>query len=347
MVRKYDYSFLKDKVSGRIVSLLSIVYDIKGKENVRLLSSQSLFNKLKKKAIRDSIKASNAIENIYTTEKRIDDIAAGDSCAHTHPEKEIIGYRNTLNNIHTFNEAILFDETSILALHKQLLDVAEVGGRGNYKVEPNVISEKRNGKSVVIFVPTPPKDVKESMEQALLAYNEASHDPEINPLLLIPCFILDFLCIHPFDDGNGRMSRLLTLLLLYKAGFDIGKFISIEKVINDTKAGYYEALHKSSVGWHENENKYEPFMLYMIQVLYHCYKLLDENVFKQIDKKLNKSERIEQLLLNAFVPLTKQQIMEQLPDISENLVETVLSKLLKEGKIIKIGSFKDAMYYRK
>ena len=347
MVRKYDYSFLKDKVSGRIISLLSIVYDIKGKESARLSSSSNLFNKLKKKAIRDSIKASNAIENIHTTEKRIDDIAAGDNSAYTHPEKEIIGYRNVLNNIHNFNETILFDETSILALHKQLLDVAEVGGRGNYKAEPNVISEKRNGKSIVIFVPTPPKDVKESMEQALLAYNEAIHDPEINPLLLIPCFILDFLCIHPFDDGNGRMSRLLTLLLLYKAGFDIGKFISIEKVINDTKAGYYEALYKSSIGWHENENNYEPFILYMIQVLYHCYKLLDENVFKQIDKKLNKSERIEQLLLNTFVPLAKQQIMEQLPDVSENLIETVLSKLLKEGKIIKIGSYKDAMYYRK
>ena len=111
--------------------------------------------------------------------------------------------------------------------------------------------------------------------------------------------------------------------------------------------GYYEALYKSSVGWHENENNYELFILYMIQVLYRCYKLLDENVFKQIDKKLNKSERIEQLLLNAFVPLAKQQIVEQLPDVSENLVEAVLSKLLKEGKIIKIGSYKDAMYYRK
>ena len=231
MVRKFDYSFLKDKIPGKIVSLLSIVYDIKGKENARLISTPALFNKLKKKAIRDSIKASNAIENIHTTEKRIDDIASGDNFAYTHPEKEIIGYRNALNNIHTYNETIIFDETSILALHKQLLDIAEVGGRGNYKKEPNVISEKINGRSHVIFIPTSPKDVKESMEQALLAYNEAIHDPEISPLLLIPCFILDFLCIHPFDDGNGRMSRLLTLLLLYKSVFDVGRFISIEKVI--------------------------------------------------------------------------------------------------------------------
>lgn len=347
MVRKFDYSFLKDKISGRIVSLISIICDINGKENARLLSSPSLFNKLKKKAIRDSIKASNAIENIHTTEKRINDIADGDNSAFTHSEKEIIGYRNVLNNIHNFYQTIIFDETSILAMHKELLEVAEISGRGNYKKEPNVISERRNGKSYVIFKPTAPKEVKKSMEQLLLAYNQATHDPDINQLLLIPCFILDFLCIHPFDDGNGRMSRLLTLLLLYKAGFNVGRFISIEKIINDTKGDYYEALYKSSINWRDNNNDYEPFLLYMIQVLYRSYTLLDENVFKQIDKKLNKSERIEQVLLNTFVPLKKAEIIEQLPDVSENLVETILSKLLKEEKIIKIGSFKDAMYYRK
>ena len=309
MVRKFDYSFLKDKVSGKIVSLLSVVYDIKGKESVRLNSSPSLFKKLKAKAIRDSIKASNAIENIHTTEKRIDDIAKGDNNAFTHPEKEIIGYRNVL--------------------------------------KPNIISERKNGRSVPIFIPTLPKDVKDSIGQALLAYGEAIHDPEINPLLLIPSFVLDFLCIHPFDDGNGRMSRLLTLLLLYKSGFDVGRFVSIEKVINDTKGEYYDALYESSKDWHDNKNDYSPFILYMIKVLYRCYKLLDENVFAQIDKKLNKSQRVEQLLLNAFVPLKKQEIMEQLPDVSENLIEAVLAKLLKEDKIYKIGSFKGAMYYRK
>ena len=347
MVRKFDYSFLKDKVSGKIVSLLSVVYDIKGKESVRLNSSPSLFKKLKAKAIRDSIKASNAIENIHTTEKRIDDIAKGDNNAFTHPEKEIIGYRNVLNDIHKYYETITFDETTILALHKELLDVAETSGRGEYKKEPNIISERKNGRSVPIFIPTLPKDVKDSIGQALLAYAEAIHDPEINPLLLIPSFVLDFLCIHPFDDGNGRMSRLLTLLLLYKSGFDVGRFVSIEKVINDTKGEYYDALYESSKDWHDNKNDYSPFILYMIKVLYHCYKLLDENVFAQIDKKLNKSQRVEQLLLNAFVPLKKQEIMEQLPDISENLIEAVLAKLLKEDKIYKIGSFKGAMYYRK
>ena len=326
---------------------MSIIYDIKGKESVRLHDNPNLFKKLKEKAVRDSIKGSNAIENIRTTEKRIDEIAAGDNKAFTHPEQEIIGYRNVLNQIHTYNETIIFDKTTMLSLHKQLLDVAKSDNRGQFKKDPNYISEKINGKNRVVFVPTAPKDVEESIDQMLIAYNEASHNPNINPLLLISCFILDFLCIHPFDDGNGRMSRLLTLLLLYKHSFDIGRFISIENTINENKSEYYRTLQESSIDWQENKNNYEPFMLYMIQILYECYMKLDENVFSQIDKKLSKSERIEKLLLNAFVPVSKRTIHDQLPDTSEQLIEMVLAKLLKEEKIIKIGSFKDAMYYRK
>lgn len=347
LMRKFDYSFLENQVSARLLNLIAIIYDIKGKESVRLKDSPKLFNQLKEKAIRDSIKGSNAIENIHTTEKRIDEIAAGDNKSFTHTEKEIIGYRNVLNDIHTYNERIIFDKTTILSLHNQLLDVAKSDNRGHFKKEPNIISEKRNGKNCVVFVPTAPKDVEESIDQMLIAYNEASHNPNINPILLIACFILDFLCVHPFDDGNGRMSRLLTILLLYKSGFDIGKFISIENMINENKGEYYRTLQESSIEWQSNKNNYEPFMLYMIQILYECYLKLDENVFSQIDKKMPKSKRIEMLLLNAFVPISKKGIQDQLPDISEHLIEMVLSKLLKEEKIIKIGTFKDAVYYRK
>ncbi len=346
-MRKFDYSFLQDQIPSRLLNILAVIYDIKGKESVRLHDNPKLFRKLKEKAVRDSIKGSNAIENIYTTEKRIDEIASGDNRAFSHTEKEIIGYRDVLNDIHNYNEKIIFDKTTILSLHKRLLDIAQSENRGHFKKEPNIISETKNGKKFVAFVPTPPKEVEESIDQMLIAYNEASHNPNINPILLISCFILDFLCVHPFDDGNGRISRLLTLLLLYKHGFDIGRFISIENMINENKGEYYSSLQKSSIDWQEGKNTYEPFMLYMIQVLYECYKKLDENVFSQIDEKLTKTERIKTLLLNAFVPISKRTIQNQLPDISEELIEMVLSKLIKEDKIVKIGSYKDAMYYRK
>ncbi len=199
------------------MNLLAVIYDIKGKESVRLNDNPKLFDKLKKKAIRDSIKGSNAIENICTSEKRLDKIIYEGSEGLTHGEKGIVGHKNVLEGIHEFNETIVFGKTAILSLHKRLLDVAMSENRGQFKKEMNLIGEQRNGKHYAVFVPTPPKEVEEALDQMLLAFNAATHNENINPLLLIPCFILDFLCVHPFDDGNGRMSRLSTLLLFIKA----------------------------------------------------------------------------------------------------------------------------------
>ncbi len=347
IVRKFDYSFLKISISGRLVNLVGIIYDIKGKESVRLKDNPELFKGLKNKAIRDSIKGSNEIENIRTTKKRIDEIANGDNKPINHQEEEIVGYRNVLNDIHNHNSIIHFDKTTILSLHKSMLEVSKAENRGQFKKEPNIITERVDGKMVPIFVPVTPEETEEAIDQLILAYQEAICDPKINPLLLIPCVILDFLCIHPFDDGNGRISRLLTLLLLYKSGFDIGRFISIENAINNNKDEYYRALMECSKGWSDNENTYEPFILYMIRIIYKCYSLLDESVISSADKKLTKSQRIEYLLMNALVPISKRDILDKLPDISQRTVEAVIGNLLEEGKIIKIGSYKDATYYRK
>ena len=345
-MRKFDYGFLKKLVPADILDLTSIIYDIKGKEEYRLTNNPNLFSKLKKKAIIDSIKASNEIENIVTTEKRIKDIANGDNKPLTHAEEEITGYRNVLNNIHTNYERIILDEKTILSMHKEMLDIANKENRGNYKKDVNIITETINGRRYVRFKPISPEETKEAMEQLLLAYYDAKQK-NVNPLLLIPCFILDFLSIHPFDDGNGRMSRLLTLLLLYKHGFNVGRFVSIENVINYSKIQYYDVLKKSSIGWHENENDYFPFIIYMIQVIYKCYQKLDENVFDQIDKKISKSKMVEELVLNAYVPVFKSDIIDKLPTVSQKTIELVLNRLINENKIIKIGTYKDAEYYRK
>ena len=215
IVRKFDYSFLHDLVPAKLINLTNIIYDIKGKEDARLNNSKDLFESLKKKAIIESITASNEIENIITTAKRINEIASGDK-PRTHAEEEISGYHNVLNMIHTNYENILFDETSLLNMHYEMLDIAKINNRGKYKHEVNIITETINGKQYVRFIPISPADTKEAMTQLFIAYYSAKNDPDISPLLLIPCVILDFLSIHPFDDGNGRISRLLTLLLLYK-----------------------------------------------------------------------------------------------------------------------------------
>ena len=184
------------------------------------------------------------------------------------------------------------------------------------------------------------------MGQMLLAFYEARQDSEISPLLLIPCVILDFLCIHPFMDGNGRVSRLLTVLLLYLSGYDIVRYISYEGQVNKYKESYYGALRSSSINWHENENDYIPFIVNFLQILYRCFRDLDETFTDISLKKAKKSERVESILMGAIVPVSKQDIVAKVPDISVKTVELVLSKMLKENKVKKIGSYKDARYMK-
>ena len=184
------------------------------------------------------------------------------------------------------------------------------------------------------------------MKQLYLAYTDARDDSEIDQLLLIPCVILDFLCIHPFRDGNGRMSRLISLLLLYKNGFDISRYISFEEQINAKKGSYYEALKQSSAGWHENANDYIPFIENFLFTLYLCYKELDKRFLTLGTKKTSKKKRVEGAVMNAFLPISKKELQDLMPDISATTIEQVLGSMIKDGVIRKIGSTRNAKYIK-
>ena len=345
-MHKYDYTFLKESIPGNIIGLTDIISDLKTKEEFRKLQYVETFEILRKKAIIESVKGSNAIEGIVTTDSRIKDIVNG-SRPVTHDEMEISGYKDALNLIHADYENLDMDEDTILSFHRMMLDESNPRESGKYKTTNNFIMEVGpDGSRRVRFKPVSAKRVKGDMEQMLLAFYEARQDSEISPLLLIPCFILDFLCIHPFMDGNGRVSRLLTVLLLYLSGYDIVRYISYEGQINKYKESYYEALKASSDKWHENVNNYVPFIINFLQILYRCFKDLDESFTDISLKKAKKSERVECILMGAIVPVSKQDIVAKVPDISVKTVELVLSKMLKENRIKKIGSYKDARYMK-
>ena len=240
-----------------------------------------------------------------------------------------------------------YEEETILSFHRMLLAQTNPREAGKYKTSNNYIMEiGPDGSRRVRFKPISPANVSENMEQLILAYYDARQNSEISPLLLIPCFILDFLCIHPFTDGNGRVSRLLTVLLLYLSGYDIVRYVSYEGQVNKYKASYYESLEQSSSGWHENKNDYVPVIINFLQIIYRCFKDLDESFTDISLKKAKKSERVENILLGAIVPISKQDIVEKVPDISVKTIELVLSKMLKDNKIKKIGTYKDARYMR-
>ena len=346
-MRKFDYSFLKNALlPTSLLGITNAIAELKMLEQLLKRDFQKIFTKLESIAKVQSVKGSNAIENIVTTDKRIEEIVNQSSAPLNHNEQEIAGYRDALNAIHNGFENIAIEEKNILNLHSVLLSFTETGG-GTYKTSDNLIMEiDRNGNRKIRFIPTKATETQASMQQLIYAFIDANNDSGINKLLLIPCFILDFLCIHPFSDGNGRMSRLLSLLLLYKSGFDAGKYISFEEQINKNKNSYYEALRKSSENWENNTNDYLPFIENFIFTLLICYKELDKRFSVINSKNVSKRERIEQTILNSLLPLGKREINYILPDVSASTIEMVVSQMLKQGKIKKIGTYKDAKYIK-
>ena len=348
-MKKFDYSFLDNGLlPANLVNLTGVIYSLKTGAEIRKDEYKKMFIELEQIAKVQSVKSSNAIEGIITSDERIKEIVNQSSEPLNHNETEIAGYRDALNEIHINYKDMNFNEKTILRLHEIMMSYSGYEYGGKYKNDDNLIIEQdEEGNRKVRFKPVLAKETKNAMEQLVLAYMEAKDNSNINQLLLIPCVILDFLCIHPFKDGNGRMSRLLSLLLLYKSGFDVGKYISFEEQINNSKGYYYEALKQSSNSWNINENTYIPFIQNFLSTLYMCYKELDKRFNVVNSNKITKKARIEQTVLNSLTPISKKEICNILPDVSPTTVEAVLGIMIKEGKIQIIGKGKNTKYIKR
>lgn len=347
-MRRFDYSFLKSgMLPANFVNLAAGISALKTMAGVRKSEFAKIFTELEAVARVQSVKSSNAIEGIVTSDERIAAIVNQNSAPLDHNEAEIAGYRDALNAIHLGFEHIDFRERDILRLHEMMMSAAGYEFGGQYKTADNVILEVgADGGRRVRFRPVPAADTPKAMEQLELAYIAARDDAGVNQLLLIPCVILDFLCIHPFRDGNGRMSRLLSLLLLYKNGYDAGKYVSFEEQINNYKAYYYESLRLSSVGWETNENDYFPFIENFLSTLYMCYKELDKRFAVVNGARVTKKARVEATVLNSLTPISKSEICEILPDVSPTTVEAVLGAMVRSGSVKRIGTSRAARYIK-
>ncbi|MDR1917119.1 MAG: Fic family protein [Synergistaceae bacterium] len=347
-MRYFDYSFLEQgMLPSGLVNIVGTIAELRVRDALRRDSYPDIFTRLESMAKVQSVRGSNAIEGIVTSEARINQIVMQNAAPLNHDEAEIAGYSAALNLIHTGSRTLDIRERDILRLHEIMLSFTQLGG-GSFKDSDNVIMEVgTDGRRCVRFIPTPAAETSDAMNQLTLAYMDARDNSSINRLLLIPCFILDFLCIHPFADGNGRMSRLLSLLLLYKNGFDAGRYISFEAQINDTKALYYQALKDSSADWLTSKNNYFPFMSYFLVTLLKCYKALDTHFAAVQNGKVNKRQRIEATVLNSLLPISKREICYILPDVSPTTVEKVIGEMLRSGAIEKIGTARNTKYIEK
>ena len=347
-MRDFDYIVSPAKLLiPEIVQMVSSIHEHKGKQELFLEANVDELKTLLEVALIQSTGASNRIEGIFTSDKRLEELVSQKAEPRNRSEQEIAGYREVLSTIHEGYEYITPRPNIILQLHRDLYSYSQGTAGGSYKNSDNVIAETdAEGHQKARFIPVPAFQTAEAMEELCTRFLEAWEADRIDKLILIPMFILDFLCIHPFNDGNGRMSRLLTLLLFYKAGYIVGKYVSMEMLIEKTKETYYEALQASSTGWHEGENSYEPFVKYYLGIMLKAYNEFESRVEHLKHRSLSKPDRIKAVIDNKVGKITKKEIMELCPDISKITVERTLTNLVKSGYIAKVGAGPSTGYVR-
>ena len=337
-MKKFNYKQICENIyTNEIVSLLTQIYKYKGMQDVLIADKAEELQHLVEIAKIQSTDASNRIEGIYTSNERLKLLVKDKTTPHNRNEQEIAGYRDVLTAIHESHDYIPLKTGVILQLHRDLYKFSGKSIGGNYKQANNTIEEEdADGNKFIRFKPLEAWETPDAMENICTAFDKAIEE-HLDPLLIIPVFILDFLCIHPFSDGNGRMSRLLTLLLLYRAGYTVGKYISIERLIERSKETYYEALQTSSYGWHEGENNYSAFVRFTLGIILSAYRDLMSR--KQVISKEgpSKPDRIRDIIEGTLGKITKKEILDDCTDISQVTVQRTLKDLLDKNEIIKIS----------
>ncbi len=342
-MRYFNYSKFKEKKwTKEVVNYIGLIHEFKGRQQLYLNQKPEELTKLVELAKRQSTEASNEIEGIKTTDARLIKLLNDKTTPRNRNEKEILGYRNALSLVHESFEYIPIRPNYVLQLHKEMYKFMDRSYGGKYKDTQNVIEDEEHN---VIFQPLLPFEVPIAMESLCEEYDKAVHDYNIDPLIMIPVFIHDFLCIHPFNDGNGRMSRLLTTLLLYKSGYVVGRYISLEKKIQDTKNEYYDALGQNSFLWHEEQNDETPFIEYLLGTILAAYRDFEDRV-NIVSKKMSAKEMVNHAVNQKIGKFTKVDIMEMCPEIGSSSVEISLKELCNERVIEKHGVGRATFYTR-
>ena len=346
-MRTFNYSLIKEnKWDSELLGLIAAIYKEAGKQEMYLKQKPQELEKLVEIAKIQSTEASNAIEGIVTTNTRIRQLMEEKTTPRNRDEKEIAGYRDVLGIIHESFDAIPITQNYILQLHKILFSHLGNPAAGKTKTVQNYISASfPDGHTETLFIPLAPYETPEALDRICEEYNRVIGNAELEPLIAIPVFIHDFLCIHPFNDGNGRMSRLLTTLLLYRSGFYVGKYISLEAKIAKHKDLYYDALSASQNGWHEGSNDPVPFIKYLLGTILAAYRDFEDR-FALVEIKRSALDMVRLATQYKIGRFTKQDIRELCPSISISSIEGALRKMVDNGEIKREGSGKNTFYYR-
>ena len=346
-MREFNYSQIRNqKWDSELLSLIAAIYKEAGKQELYLKQRPQELEKLVEIAKIQSTEASNAIEGIVTTSTRIRQLVEKKTTPHNRDEQEIAGYRDALNIIHESFDAIPVTQNYILQLHKIMYSHMNNPMAGRTKNVQNYITATYpDGHTEILFTPLEPYETPEALDRICEEFNKVIGNMELEPLIAIPVFIHDFLCIHPFNDGNGRMSRLLTSLLLYRCGFYVGRYISLEAKIAKNKDLYYSALRESQTGWHEGTEDAVPFIKYILGTVLAAYKDFEDR-FALVEIKRTALETVRMASQSKIGRFTKQDIRELCPSLSLSAIESALRKMVEDGELKREGSGKNICYYR-
>lgn len=346
-MRAFHYSAIgNQKWDSEILGYIAAIYKEAGKQELYLKQRPEELEKLVEIAKIQSTEASNAIEGIVTTNTRIKQLVEEKTTPRNRDEQEIAGYRDVLNLIHESFDAIPISRNFILQLHKIMYSHMNNPLAGQTKNVQNYISATYpDGHTDNLFTPLAPFETPEALDRICEEYNRVIGNFELEPLIAIPVFIHDFLCIHPFNDGNGRMSRLLTTLLLYRSGFYVGKYISLEAKIAKNKDLYYDALGRSQHGWHEGTEDIVPFIKYMLSIILAGYKDFEDR-FSIVEEKLPAIDMVRKATMAKIGKFTKQDIRELCPSLSVSSIEGALRKMVSAGELKREGAGKSTCYFR-
>ena len=346
-MREFNYSLIRNqKWDSELLSLIAAIYKEAGKQELYLKQRPQELEKLVEIAKIQSTEASNAIEGIVTTSTRIRQLVEEKTTPRNRDEQEIAGYRDALNIIHESFDAIPVTQNYILQLHKIMYSHMNNPMAGRTKNVQNYITATYpDGHTEILFTPLEPYETPEALDRICGEFNKVIGNMELEPLIAIPVFIHDFLCIHPFNDGNGRMSRLLTSLLLYRCGFYVGRYISLEAKIAKNKDLYYSALSESQTGWHEGTEDAVPFIKYILGTVLAAYKDFEDR-FALVEIKRTALETVRMASQSKIGRFTKQDIRELCPSLSLSAIESALRKMVEDGELKREGSGKNICYYR-
>lgn len=349
-MRTFDYHRLSERTwDNEILSFVAQIHEHKGRQELFLRQKPVELTRLIEIAKIQSTESSNRIEGIVTTSPRLKQLMDDKTTPRNRDEEEILGYRNVLNLVHENYNVIPVRPNYILQLHRDLLKFTSFSYGGNFKSTPNEIDMTLGtGERIVLFKPLEPYETPDAVQAICDSLQRELALGEVDPLLLIPCFILDFLCIHPFNDGNGRMSRLLTLLLLYQNGYLVGQYISIEKAIADSKDIYYKALSQADQGWHTGENDPKPFIKYMLGIILGCYREFEARltIAEKSGTRSTAYDVVKEYTMAHIGTFTKQDALAGCPGLGSSSVEAALKKLAQDGTIVRLGAGRKTHYVR-